>query len=1245
MNCPSTKHARHSGRSRLLVTDSVTGGSSGFALVISLSLMAFVLLILLAFVSLAQVESASANQSKQMMAARQNAYLGLMVAMGELQKSAGPDQRITARADILTGDTGISVDAMENPYWMGVWDTTEADWDTLTAEEKMSRASWMVSGNQGLEPADEAVQAPNDELETSIEMASSNSEFDVKAVTVPPSLLSDGSGGVAGRFGYWISGENSKALVSISDPYASSDEANANVREQEQLRSFLVPQRTGVEALDSLANYPVNDDSLERVFALSSQMSDWLSDGSIDAGDFTSVRSHDLTTWSKGLLVDVKDGALKRDLTQAFEVLDSFELHFPDTVFKSQALSDVAAADPMTPEPYYFVGDKLIADQIANWSGPNWEIFRDYYQQYWPASDTSRIKDDYIHFRLAKRKLPGKNEQPVFTSHWEGSTKRHSDPYISSGMPYQYTSDTSFTAGDNYQASSLATPLISQLRISYALGLVDPEDGGTQVPVIVFKPVLSLYNPYNTRLAGSDFRTVVTLNPKITLTLHLHGGSVDVEFYLMELQDANNQGFHLLAMADSTIGPGEILHHSFDGFSFAKTRKSKYKTNNLSVKWDVVGGLYFPLSKVSDEFYPNPAGVAGAISVEQAKKDRGDNEYGWHPQWGLTTNTDDVNDEGDLEPGKPGEQEFLLEAVRDGVQVDLKIEYEDFGAIRSYTNSTAAGQTYNKIVDVWEQGSGNQPETYETSFQNFQDAAKQDSFGTLVVNLRTTERQGGEETDALRNLVDLNMRALHINSAWDGDNGSSRYLSLYEVEALGQNDVPPEYVPGLDSDVRYGYWGRKNNKTNGGQRSVVLFDRPREPLLSLGQLQHANLGRYHFDPTYIAGTSYANVRIPLEKERFRGFDDQGFDGVENLTYFDLPYLVNQQLWDGFFFSSIEMPYTEESRDILREALAKDDSEEGSKALADVVLNPRLEFVASAEEDIDRYNRIALYDTADDDFENAIYRPASEMWVNGAFNVNSTSVQAWKAVLSSTSNLEIPISDYMEDPARLLTENDAIYSRMYYPYFEGFNKGDASTNDRFWNGYRRLSSSEVDKLAESIVSLIKERGPFLSLASFVNRKLEDSEAGKKGLLQAALDGTSTLDGVNSNLPSGVSGEPVVAFDYISNFFVDNLSSGDHSSMGFPGYLLQSDLLQHLAPILTVRSDTFTIRSYGDVVNPVTNQVTGRVWCEAKVQRVPSPVKNDEVAVDADPMDEWIQPSSSFGRQFKIISFTWLDPEQI
>ena len=77
------------------------------------------------------------------------------------------------------------------------------------------------------------------------------------------------------------------------------------------------------------------------------------------------------------------------------------------------------------------------------------------------------------------------------------------------------------------------------------------------------------------------------------------------------------------------------------------------------------------------------------------------------------------------------------------------------------------------------------------------------SFGTLVVNLRTTERQGGEETDALRNLVDLNMRALHINSAWDGDNGSSRYLSLYEVEALGQNDVPPEYVPGLDSDVRY----------------------------------------------------------------------------------------------------------------------------------------------------------------------------------------------------------------------------------------------------------------------------------------------------------------------------------------------------------------------------------------------------------------------------------------------------------
>ena len=37
-------------------------------------------------------------------------------------------------------------------------------------------------------------------------------------------------------------------------------------------------------------------------------------------------------------------------------------------------------------------------------------------------------------------------------------------------------------------------------------------------------------------------------------------------------------------------------------------------------------------------------------------------------------------------------------------------------------------------------------------------------------------------------------------------------------------------------------------------------------------------------------------------------------------------------------------------------------------------------------------------------------------------------------------------------------------------------------------------------------------------------------------------------------------------------------------GFPGQLLQGDILQALSPFMTVRSDTFTIRAYGESRDP-------------------------------------------------------------
>jgi hypothetical protein len=73
---------------------------------------------------------------------------------------------------------------------------------------------------------------------------------------------------------------------------------------------------------------------------------------------------------------------------------------------------------------------------------------------------------------------------------------------------------------------------------------------------------------------------------------------------------------------------------------------------------------------------------------------------------------------------------------------------------------------------------------------------------------------------------------------------------------------------------------------------------------------------------------------------------------------------------------------------------------------------------------------------------------------------------------------------------------------------------------------------------------------------------------------------------------------------------------------------------------VRSDTFRIRTYGEVLDPVTGESEGKAWLEAIVQRTPVPV----VARSGSP-DEPETVSSDLGRRYRIVKVNWLDEDQI
>ncbi len=99
-------------------TDCPSGRQTGFALIITLSLLALLVLAVLALSSLTRINSQVAAAAVQQTQARQNAQLALNFALGELQRHAGDDTRLTGMAGI----TGIAVNQNASTrYWCGIW--------------------------------------------------------------------------------------------------------------------------------------------------------------------------------------------------------------------------------------------------------------------------------------------------------------------------------------------------------------------------------------------------------------------------------------------------------------------------------------------------------------------------------------------------------------------------------------------------------------------------------------------------------------------------------------------------------------------------------------------------------------------------------------------------------------------------------------------------------------------------------------------------------------------------------------------------------------------------------------------------------------------------------------------------------------------------------------------------------------------------------------------------------------------
>lgn len=106
---------------------------AGFALIITLALLALLVLTVLALSTTVRIGGQVAAAGTWQVQARQNALVGLNLGLSELQKYAGPDSRITGTAGITGVPGGAGNGDKTTRYWCGVWQNDGAFLAWLTS--------------------------------------------------------------------------------------------------------------------------------------------------------------------------------------------------------------------------------------------------------------------------------------------------------------------------------------------------------------------------------------------------------------------------------------------------------------------------------------------------------------------------------------------------------------------------------------------------------------------------------------------------------------------------------------------------------------------------------------------------------------------------------------------------------------------------------------------------------------------------------------------------------------------------------------------------------------------------------------------------------------------------------------------------------------------------------------------------------------------------------------------------------
>ena len=1170
------------------VAPALPSRTRGFALLITITLVAFLVLILVSIASLTRVETTVATNSQQLSMARQNALAALNVALGELQKYAGPDQRATARADIET-----ATPATGTAHWTGVWGNAANPQSDAAADMASDpvRLQWLVSGNEKTDfnPATHlstaaasfgqittapsawdytpgsatnnvtttatvhtAITVGGDDAVLLVGPATAGTDtgaennyvvaplVDIKvAPSDVPGAGSTGGDVLVGKYAWWVGDEGVKARINLVDPYVTPAPAMTAGADPASPFRLMAPQRLAVERVPGFESFPVNDQIARKILNVEQS---GLAHGSITS-DVRQSRFHDLTTTSSGVLADQRRGGLKRDLTFAF----------------AQSLADYRAALDL-PDP---AANPLIPTTImpANEHGPTWEQLHSFANLDGSAAIAPQPQTATQHgiypvltqarFAIGATTVPGTADHQQIILHIY--------PTFILANPHNAPIETSIyhvrmdILSGSYLSAYIGrenTPFWRRTLVEIFEGQVFEIDcprleaGEARIFTLNSSPVDETWAPVKTYAFTNDWdvgaaKIVIDTGTEIPNNVLYASGS----------GEGNGLGLHIIFGDKTTAAPSP----SWGGNGGTYT---PYAINNTQSGNGAGGTWSFSLTDTTGNIYQRVENVGFA---------------GWGvSQYGIRGTG---NSPGNFNPPGPDN--------RQGVVLFRLADSGNFRASGTTNDTPITVFPYYAQMN-WRAPLVSRPERYRAS------------VNSTVAFTQDFKVSGASFSRWIR--PSSTHPLTHVE--WNGAVGQTKTIPQGRLEWIPFNIPKP--ATGFVSI------GQLQSFNGGGHVDGLVFPAPASPLAS-GSRPLANA---KWRPRYVAHPQ------PIGNSRAHPNVDRDLVTRTNSTepYYDQSYLLNRQLFDEFFFSTYP--------------------QSGTVNLAtDRLPNPRLQpFRDSiAKDDTNAFRGGALFDADNSRLA------ARNLMLSGAFNVNSTSVDAWRSLLFAFQGTLLNGE----------TGLTGVFPRSVHQSAGSINATDGISEDA-WNGFRNLSPMQVDGLATQIVAQIKQRGISVALADFINRKLvshtaANANTGLAGTLQAAIDDANLNDAFPSALQN-YSDSTVLALPTASSAYNFPDHRAKHGLEGIAGWLSQADLVQALAPALIARSDTFRIRTYGETRNPATGDVNGRAWCEAIVQRLPDYVSDAEDAIT--PATSLTSTDNQrFGRRFVVVDFRWLSPEDI